>query len=94
MKIRAQRCMIAALVVAAGGVSFISAASAQSCQELWVERNSYYKQAGYCFKTSRAISYFGNGGCIYDIEASVPLPRDIRARIAEITRIERINGCN
>lgn len=94
MKIRARRCVIAALVVAASGISFISAARAQSCQELWVERNSYYKQAGYCFKTSRAISYFGNGGCIYDVEASVPLPRDIRARIAEITRIERRNGCN
>lgn len=66
----------------------------QSCHDLWVERNSYYKQAGYCFKTSKAISYFGNGGCIYDIEASVPLPRDIRARIAEITRIERRSGCN
>lgn len=94
MKIRAQRCMIAALVVAAGSVGFISAASAQSCQDLWVERNSYYKQAGYCFKTDRAISYFGNGGCTYEVEASVPLPRDIRARIAEIIRIERRNGCN
>ena len=92
MKIRAQ--LIGALVAAASGVGFASAANAQSCQELWVERNSYYKQAGYCFKTSRAISYFGNGGCIYDVEASVPLPRDIRARIAEITRIERRSGCN
>ena len=88
------RCLIGALAVAASAVGLISTASAQSCQELWVERNSYYKQAGYCFKTSRAISYFGNGGCIYDIEASVPLPRDIRARIAEITRIERRSGCN
>ena len=94
MKIRAYRYLIGALAVAASGVGLISTASAQSCQELWVERNSYYKQAGYCFKTSRAISYFGNGGCIYDIEASVPLPRDIRARIAEITRIERRSGCN
>ncbi len=88
------RYLIGALAVAASSGGLISGASAQSCQELWVERNSYYKQAGYCFKTSRAISYFGNGGCIYDIEASVPLPRDIRARIAEITRIERRNGCN
>lgn len=94
MKIRTQRWMIAALVVAASGIGTISAATAQSCQELWVERNSYYKEAGYCFKTSRAISYFGNGGCIYDIEASVPLSREIRARIAEITRIERRMGCN
>ena len=94
MKSGTQRRLIGLLVVAASGIGFISAASAQSCQDLWVERNSYYKQAGYCFKTSRAISYFGNGGCIYDIEASVPLPRDIRARIAEITRMERRNGCN
>ena len=94
MKNRAQRYLIGLLVVAASGIGLISAASAQSCQDWWVERNSYYKQAGYCFKTSRAISYFGNGGCIYDIEASVPLPRDIRARIAEITRMERRNGCN
>jgi hypothetical protein len=94
MKSGTQRRLIGLLVVAASGIGFISAASAQSCQDLWVERNSYYKQAGYCFKTSRAISYFGNGGCIYDIEASVPLPRDIRARIAEITRMERRSGCN
>ena len=94
MKNRAQRYLIGLLAVAASGIGLISAASAQSCQDLWVERNSYYKQAGYCFKTSRAISYFGNGGCIYDIEASVPLPRDIRARIAEITRMERRNGCS
>ncbi len=94
MNIRAYRNLIGALAVAASGVGLASAASAQSCQDLWVERNSYYKQAGYCFKTSRAISYFGNGGCIYDIEASVPLPRNIRARIAEITRIERRSGCN
>jgi hypothetical protein len=93
MKIK-YRYLIGALAVAASGGGLISTASAQSCQDLWVERNSYYKQAGYCFKTSRAISYFGNGGCIYDIEASVPLPRDIRARIAEITRIERRSGCN
>jgi hypothetical protein len=94
MNIRAYRYLIGALAVTASGIGLASAASAQSCQQLWVERNSYYKQAGYCFKTSRAISYFGNGGCIHDIEASVPLPRDIRARIAEITRMERRSGCN
>lgn len=93
MKISTRRCLMGVLVVAASGAGLISTASAQSCQDLWVERNSYYKDAGYCFKTSRAISYFGNGGCIYDIEADVPLPRGIRARIAEITRMERRNGC-
>ncbi|HLH88570.1 MAG TPA: YARHG domain-containing protein [Xanthobacteraceae bacterium] len=63
-----------------------SYASAQSCQQLWVERNSFYKDAGYCFKTDRAIAYFGN--------QAVPLSRDARYRIDEIVRLERRMGCN
>ena len=40
----------------------VSLAYAQSCQELWYERNTYYKQGGFCFKTARAINTFGNAG--------------------------------
>ena len=94
MKSRAHRCVIGAFVVGITGIGLMSFASAQSCQALWVERNSYYKDAGYCFKTARAISYFGNQGCMYDNEASVPLPRGVRARIAELTWLERRSGCN
>jgi hypothetical protein len=83
----------ALLLAGTTGLSATSA-SAQSCQQLWVERNSYYKDAGYCFKTRRAIAFFGNAGCAYDDEGSVPLPRGIRARIADITAIERSRGCN
>ena len=36
---------------------------AYDCQEMWVMRNQIYKDAGYCFSTTRAITYFGNGGC-------------------------------
>ena len=36
-----------------------------------------------------AIAYFGNAGCQYDSEAAVPLPRGIRRRVAEISRLER-----
>jgi hypothetical protein len=70
------------------------AAYAQSCQQLWVERNSYYKARGYCFKTERAISYFGNGGCIYQDEDRVPLTQRERNRVAEIKRLERARGCD
>jgi hypothetical protein len=63
------------------------------CQELWVERNSIYKERGYCFKTERAISYFGNAGCRYDSESDVPLSESQRARIEQIRRRERENGC-
>jgi len=68
-------------------------ARAQTCDELWFERNSIYKRAGYCFKTSRAISTFGNAGCLYDSEYELPLTRGQRERIARIVRLEREIGC-
>jgi hypothetical protein len=89
-----RRMLTGAAVIMTGAVLTASYASAQSCQDLWVERNSYYKDAGYCFKTARAISYFGNAGCVYDSEARVPLSRQVRARIDEITRLERRFDCN
>ena len=84
------------LAAAVFGTSVVAPppANAQSCQDLWVERNSYYKEGGYCFKTPRAISYFGNAGCRYDDERDVPLSPGIRARIEEIKRQERRFGCN
>ena len=63
------------------------------CQSLWVERNSIYKDAGYCFKTQRAIRYFGNAGCSYDSEGSIPMSYSQRARVQEILALERANGC-
>lgn len=89
-----RRIMIVAAVLMTGTIVSASSASAQSCQGLWVERNSYYKEAGYCFKTERAISYFGNAGCMYENEASLPLSRLDRLRIADIIRLERRLGCN
>jgi YARHG domain len=35
-------------------------------------RNSIFKAAGFCFKTSRGIGAFGNAGCLYDNEYDVP----------------------
>ena len=90
----ALRLLAGTVVLAATCAGFASSANAQSCQALWVERNQYYKDAGYCFKTARAIRYFGNGGCTYDYEGDVPLSRADRARIAEIKRLERRLGCN
>ena len=72
----------------------LSTARGQSCFDLWVERNSIYKRAGYCFKTARAIRYFGNAGCAYDDQADVPLGSGQRARIARIVRLERSLGCS
>lgn len=84
---------IVAAVVAGLPILAAAPAAAQSCQQLWVERNAIYKGAGYCFKTSRAIRYFGNAGCSYDSEAELPLSRGERARINRITELEREYGC-
>ena len=92
------RVMLAALLGAAtiavlglGGTA--SPAQAQSCQQLWVERNSYYKRNGYCFRTARAIGYFGNGGCYITNMSAVPLSPGERARIARVVAQERALGC-
>ncbi len=69
------------------------AARAQDCQSLWVERNSYYKNAGYCFRTQRAIQYFGNQGCYITNESQLQFPPGIWARILQIRQIERAMGC-
>lgn len=94
MKSKMGRIIIAAAVLTGS----VAGAMAQdyrnwSCRDLWVERNRIYKDAGYCFRTPRAISYFGNGGCSYDRQADVPLSQNQRRIIAEVTRIERYMGC-
>jgi YARHG domain len=91
-----QRSSIAIGIALATAVATFAATSAHAqdaCQRLWVARNSIYKAAGYCFKTQRAIGYFGNGGCLYDREGDLPLSRDDRARINEIQAQERNYGC-
>ena len=80
------------LAVAALG-AVIAPSFAQTCDALWIERNSYYKDAGYCFKTARAISYFGNAGCLYDSEGDVPLSAAQRRLIGSIVAEERAQGC-
>ena len=73
----------------------VSPANAQgdACFRLWVARNAIYKDNGFCFKTERAISYFGNAGCMYNYEGDIPLSRYDRARLARIQAEEREMGC-
>ena len=64
-----------------------------ACERLWVERNSIYKENGYCFNTPRGVRYFGNAGCRYDDVRDVPLSGWQRERIADILTQERARGC-
>jgi YARHG domain len=84
---------IALCLCTATAIAFAGTAYAQTCGQLWFERNAIYKGAGYCFKTPRAISAFGNAGCLYDVEANVPLSPAQRERIAYLTHLERVHGC-
>jgi len=87
------RIIVAAVLAGMATVVFAGSARAQDCDELWYERNAIYKRAGYCFKTQRAISTFGNAGCMYDNAEELPLTSRQRARIARIVRLERELGC-
>ena len=82
-----------ALVYLAAALLPGPAFAAFPCDELWGERNAVYKEAGYCFRTPRGIKAFGNAGCRYDEIADVPLSARDRAKVADIQRQERENGC-
>ena len=70
-----------------------SAAAFGAGLDLWLSRNQIYKNAGYCFKTSRAIETFGNAGCTIDDIGDVPLSANQRREIEDIVAEERGLGC-
>lgn len=79
--------------IAAAAVIVSVPAQAGACQDLWVQRNSIYKAYGYCFKTSKAINYFGNAGCLYDNAAAIPMAPADKQRVLAIKKRERQLGC-
>lgn len=90
--------LAAALAAAVTGQSAAARAGdiqgdAYGCEELWVMRNQVFKDNGYCFATEKARSHFGNGGCRYHDEGSVPLSRSERSLIRDIRKSERRQGC-
>ena len=76
-----------------GVLSATAPARADICYDLGVQRNSIYKEYGYCFKTPRAIGYFGNAGCQYDNEGDIPLSGPDRSLILAIKHKEKSLGC-
>ena len=76
-----------------GVLSGTAPARADICDDLWVQRNSIYKAYGYCFKTPKAIGYFGNAGCQYDNEGAIPLSHADRSLVLAIKHKEKNLGC-
>lgn len=64
-----------------------------SCDALWTVRNSIYKDNGYCFNTKKAISIWGNAGCLYDNAAEVPLNTYESGNVQRIRKVEQEKGC-
>jgi streptogramin lyase len=83
----------AVLLVASSGV-IGRAQPATECQQLWVQRNQIFKAHGYCFKTQPAVEYFGNAGCVYNNQDSVPVTSAERSFIFRIAARERARGCH
>jgi hypothetical protein len=76
-----------------GVLGVATTAQAGICDDLWVQRNSIYKAYGYCFKTPKAINYFGNAGCQYDNEGGIPFSYADKSRVLAIKKQERALGC-
>jgi hypothetical protein len=98
MRSRLASWVFASAGAAALTVGFVSPGWSQdywslNCSRLWYERNSIFKEAGYCFHTQRGIRAFGNAGCSYDDERDVPLSDHARNVINMIRQAENEKGC-
>ena len=67
-----------------------AAAQAQSCYDLWLERNSIYDRNGFCFKTRLGRETFDNSDCYTN---NPRLTRAEQLRVEAIRRQERRMGC-
>jgi len=63
------------------------------CGELWFLRNAILDDHGYCFKTQRGITAFGNNGCAFHDIADLPLNSYERYNLEAISRMEQSKRC-
>ena len=72
-----------AVIGLTSAIAFATPASAESCADLWYQRNQIFADNGYCFKTQLGIDSFGNAGCF------TKNPKFTRAEAREIAAIKR-----
>jgi hypothetical protein len=63
------------------------------CSALWELRNVIYFDHGYCFRTRRAINFFGNDQCEYDDAEDIEFSDIERHNISTIRSVEDDKGC-
>jgi hypothetical protein len=68
----------------------LSPALAESCYDLWYERNHIYDDNGFCFKTELGRDTFDNSDCY---TSSPQLSRAEIRRVAQIRARERAKRC-
>ena len=84
-----ERGILAAGIVL-GMAGFAAPAAAQSCWDLWYERNLIYAENGYCFSTSLGKRTFANYECW---TKNPPLTNYEQNRVAQIKAEENRRGC-
>jgi hypothetical protein len=84
------RALTLSLVAVVSGLSLAAPASAQSCYDLWYERNEIFDRNGYCFSTDLGQETFDNSDCW---TANPRLSRGEQRRVDQIKRQERRMGC-
>ncbi|MEL7098669.1 MAG: YARHG domain-containing protein [Pseudomonadota bacterium] len=67
-----------------------SPAAANECMGLWLERNAYFANKGYCFGSALGKGVFGNSGCH---TKSPQMSSSETRRINQIKSRERALGC-
>lgn len=64
-----------------------------SCSILWELRNTMYFDHGYCFKTKKAINFFGNDECTTDDAEDLDFNNVEQTNISRISSVEKQKGC-
>ncbi len=67
-----------------------------SCELLWVERNEYYFEADYCFRSKLGAAVFNPVREALDFPCTTDapsFPADIQRRVDRIREMERAHNC-
>lgn len=81
--------------IRATGARSGATAAANQCEALWLRRNTFFHQKGYCFSSARGQAAFSNANCIPGLAASdIRLSQAEKDEIARIRALEASQGCN